>query len=79
MDVMDVTEELISLAANRFKCNQQHLQPDDDFFEKLSIDSLGAVNLLTQIEEHFAIEIPDYEMKGVNTFRQLAERIKARI
>ena len=53
------------------------MQPDDDFFKKLDINSLQALDLLTRLENHFHVELPDYELQGVTDFRTLAERIPA--
>ena len=30
-------------------------------------------------EQHFRIELPDYELQGVSDFRTLAERIQSRL
>ena len=73
------TDEILSLAANHFKVSREQLTPDDDFFKKLGIDSLQALSLLTRLEQHFKIELPDYEMQGVSDFRTLAERIQSRL
>ena len=73
------TEEILDLAATHFKVQRADLLPDDDFFKKLKIDSLQALELLTRLENHFGIELPDYEMQGVTDFRTLAERIQARL
>jgi acyl carrier protein len=35
--------------------------------------------LLTRLEQHFNIELPDYEMQGVSDFKTLAEKIQARL
>ena len=35
--------------------------------------------MLTRIEQHFGVELPDYEMQGVSDFRTLATRIQARL
>jgi acyl carrier protein len=35
--------------------------------------------MLTRLEHHFGIELPDYEMQGVSDFRTLAGRIQARL
>jgi acyl carrier protein len=43
------------------------------------MDSLQALELLTRLEHHFGIELPDYEMQGVTDFRTLAQRIQARL
>jgi acyl carrier protein len=71
--------EILNLAAVQFKVPRENLSPDDDFFKKLGIDSLQALSLLTKLEQHFNIELPDYEMQGVSDFRTLAERIQSRL
>ena len=72
-------DEIMKLAAATFKVPREELSPDDDFFEKLSINSLQALELLTRLEHHFGVELPDYEFQGVTSFRGLAERISARL
>jgi acyl carrier protein len=72
-------EEIISLAAAQFKVPREKLTPDDDFFKVLGIDSLQALDLLTRLEHHFKVELPDYELQGVSDFRTLAGRIQARL
>src|SRR5713101_3352014 len=73
------TEEVLSLAARHFQVPREQLAPDVDFFKKLGIDSLQALDLLTRLENHFGIELPDYELQGVTDFRTLAQRIQARL
>jgi acyl carrier protein len=72
-------DEILQLAAAHFKVPREELRAEDDFFKKLGIDSLQALDLLTRIENHFRVELPDYEMQGVSDFRTLAERIHARL
>ena len=80
MRTLDQTiEEILNLAAAHFRVPREQLAPDDDFFKKLGIDSLQALDLLTRLEHHFGVELPDYEMQGVTDFRTLAERIQARL
>jgi acyl carrier protein len=71
--------EILDLAATQFKVPRESLSPGDDFFKKLGIDSLQALGLLTRLEQHFNVELPDYELQGVSDFRTLAERIQARL
>ena len=73
------TDEILNLAASHFNVSRDHLAPEDDFFKKLGINSLQALDLLTRLENHFNIELPDYEMQGVSDFRTLAARIQARL
>ena len=72
-------EEILNLAATHFKVPRAELSPDDDFFKTLRINSLQALDLLTRLEQHFGVELPDYELQGVSDFRTLAERIQARL
>jgi acyl carrier protein len=73
------TDEILQLAAAHFKVPRENLRVDDDFFKTLGINSLQALDLLTRIEQHFQIELPDYELQGVSDFRTLAERIQSRL
>ena len=77
--LQDTTNEVLGLAAAHFKVPREQLTADDDFFKKLGINSLQALDLLTRIEQHFHIELPDYELQGVSDFRTLAERIQSRL
>jgi len=80
MNTLDqTTEEILSLAAAHFRVPREQLAPNDDFFKKLGINSLQALDLLTRLEQHFQIELPDYELQGVTDFRTLAERIQSRL
>lgn len=72
-------DEIMDLAAKHFKVSRDKLQPDEDFFKTLNIDSLQALDLLTRLENHFHVELPDYELQGVTDLRTLAERIHARL
>jgi acyl carrier protein len=72
-------DEILNLAAAHFKVPREKLTPDEDFFKTLGIDSLQALDLLTRLENHFRIELPDYELQGVSDFRTLSQRIQARL
>lgn len=73
------TQEILELATKHFKAPPGSLKPEDDFYKKLGIDSLQALEMLSRLEHHFHIELPDYEVQGVSDFRTLAERIQARL
>jgi acyl carrier protein len=72
-------DDILTLAAAHFKVPRETLGPDDDFFKTLGIDSLQTLDLLTRLENHFHVELPDYELQGVSDFRTLASRIQARL
>ena len=71
-------DEILNLASVHFKVPREKLNPDDDFFKALGIDSLQTLELLTRLEHHFQVELPDYELQGVTDFRTLAGKIQAR-
>ena len=75
----NTTDQILQLAAEHFKVPREGLNAGDDFFKTLGINSLQALDLLTRIEQHFHIELPDYELQGVSDFRTLAERIQSRL
>ncbi|HEV2022492.1 MAG TPA: acyl carrier protein [Terriglobales bacterium] len=80
MPTLDQTlDQILTLAATHFKVPREQLSPDDDFFKKLGIDSLQTLELLTRLENHFQVELPDYELQGVSDFRTLAGKIQARL
>jgi acyl carrier protein len=72
-------DEILALAATHFKVPREKLTPDDDFFKSLGVDSLQALDLLTRLEHHFNVELPDYELQGVSDFRTLEGKIQARL
>jgi acyl carrier protein len=77
--VEQTTQEVLDLAAKHFAVPAGSLSADDDFFKKLGINSLQALELLSRLENHFGIELPDYEVQGVSDFRTLAARIQSRL
>lgn len=73
------TQEILDLAVKQFKVAPGSLKAEDDFYRKLGIDSLQALELLSRLENHFKIELPDYEVQGVSDFKTLAERVQSRL
>ena len=78
-DLTSVTERLLTLARERFGDRAEGLSAQDDLYEALGIDSLEAMNLLTDLEEAFDVEIPDYELQSVRTFASIAALVVDRL
>ena len=76
---MTTVEQLIELSAKRFKVEASALKAQEDIFQSLGIDSMHVLELLTEVELEFDVEIPDYELRDVKTFAQLAECIDRRL
>ncbi len=77
--IEETTEEILTLASRHFNVARNEISAGDDFFKKLGINSLQALELLTRLENHFGVELPDYEVQGVSDFQTLAERIQSRL
>ncbi|MCA9704464.1 MAG: acyl carrier protein [Myxococcales bacterium] len=74
----DVLDRLIKLAAKKYSVDAGTIAPEGDVFETLGIDSFAAAELMSELELEFDVEIPDYELQGVKTFRGLADVIDKR-
>jgi acyl carrier protein len=74
----DSVQRLIALSGKKFKVDSAGFEPESDFFDALGIDSVQALELLSEIELEFDVEIPDYELQGVKTFAALAQVIDDR-
>jgi acyl carrier protein len=72
-------QEILNLAEKQFKVAAGSLKPEDDFYKKLGIDSLQTLDMLSRLENHFHIELPDFEVQGVSDFKTLAERVQSRL
>ncbi|MDB4974424.1 MAG: hypothetical protein JWN48_2765 [Myxococcaceae bacterium] len=74
----DTIQRLIALSGKKFKVDSSKFEAEADFFDSLGIDSVQALELLSEIELEFDVEIPDYELQGVKTFGALARVIDDR-
>jgi acyl carrier protein len=72
-------EQLYTLAGRRFRRDPGTLDERSDIFDSLGIDSMQVLELLSELELHFDVEIPDYELRDVRTFGQLAACIQRRL
>jgi acyl carrier protein len=74
-----ILQRILNLAASTFDRDVNTLRADDDFFEALSIDSMQAMDMLTDLETEFGVEVPDYELADVRTFRELVVVVQRRL
>ncbi len=77
--VDEILPRLVTLTAKRFGEAGGRLQPGDDLYEALGIDSMQAMDLLTALESEFDVEIPDYELAEVRTLASIAEIVSRRL
>ena len=58
----------------------QHLPPEsitiDNTFAELKIDSLDGMNILFAVETEFDVSVPDDQVPGIKSVRQMVEGIE---
>ena len=74
----ETLERVLVLASARFGKERAELDAADDLFASLGIDSVQALELLSELEHAFSVELPDYELAEVRSFAELAEKIEER-
>ena len=79
MTAQDIQDRLLELARARFGERAATLSTGDDLYEVLGIDSFQAMELLTDLEDAFEVEIPDYELQGVRTLASIAHLVERRL
>jgi acyl carrier protein len=73
------------LRADLIKLFQEHAQPETLVTEAshlvadLGIDSLGVMELVADIEDRFAVKIPDELLREVNTVADVAAALETRL
>lgn len=71
-----VFEKVKELLANQFDMDSNDLSMETNIAVDLGADSLDVVELLTEIEDEFQIEIPDEEIENIKTIGDLTEYIQ---
>ncbi len=71
-----VLEKIKSLLAEQLDADIDTMDVDTDIARDLGADSLDVVELLTNIEDEFGIEIPDEEIENIKTIGDLCEYIQ---
>lgn len=70
---------LLELAGARFGREAGSLSATTDMFHSLGVDSVQLLELLSELEQEFGVEIPDYELRGITTFGELSAVISRRL
>jgi len=74
--------ELRELLANHVPFPLEGLAPDDAFVVDLrmdELDSMSTVEFVIELEKRYKIRIPDQDVQGILTFRQLVDYLEVRI
>ena len=77
--LQNTTGEVLRLASEHFRVPLEKLTRTTISSRRWESIACKLSISLTRIEQHFHIELPDYELQGVSDFRTLAERIQSRL
>ncbi len=71
---MSTLSDITELASKQFGRDASDIDVDAPF-EKLGADSLGMLEFLFELEDHFSIAIPQEDAVKASTIRSLAELV----
>ncbi len=71
-------EEIISIIVDTLEVEEATLN-DNTRFADLDADSLDLVNLVVAFEDKYKLEIPDNEIKNLQTIKDVIEYIKTHV
>lgn len=71
-----VFEKIKEILANQLGAEEELMSMDTNIASDLGADSLDVVELLTEIQDEFQIEIPDEEIENIKTIGDLTEYIQ---
>ena len=74
-----VFEKIRDLIADQLDIDPELVKPETDLMLDLNADSLDAVDVLTQIEDEFGIEIPDEKTEEFNIVANLVKYVEEQI
>ncbi len=53
--------------------------PDEKPFKELGIDSMMAIEIVTEVERTYKLSIPEDELQDLVTFRAVYEKVRAKL
>jgi acyl carrier protein len=71
-------EKMKKILAEQLDLDENEITLDSDFKEDLEADSLDLFEMLTTLEEQYAIEIPAEDMESLTTVGRVIDYLKSR-
>ena len=73
---MDIYKKVREIVMDRFDKEEDDITPETSFQDTLQADSLDLVELIMALEEEFHLEVPDEEIKKIQTVGDIVDYIK---
>lgn len=71
-EILDGVAELVN---DETGIDTSEVEMDKSFTEDLDIDSLSMTSIVVQAEDRFGVKIPDEDIKGLSTVRDVVDYI----
>ncbi len=73
-----MTEDIKKLLAEQLRVDIARLNDDTDLVDDLGVDSLDVADILMSIEEKFGVVVPDEDVSGLRTVKNIADYVQCR-
>lgn len=77
--IMDIEKEIKQIVSIQLDKKIEKIFKKSDYVKDLEADSLDMIELVMNLEEKFKIDIPDEDMKYINTIENTIKYIKNKI
>ena len=74
-----ILEEVIEVISNVTEVEKDMIKEDSNLIKDLEIDSLDLVDLVVEFENKYNFQIPDQDVKEIQTVKDIVEYIKSHV
>ncbi len=76
---MSIESKVISIIVRELGLEESEITPEKDFIDDLGLDSLDVMTLAMAMEEEFDIEVPDDDVEGIRTVKDVYDYLHKRL
>ena len=69
-------EQIVDIISKQLKTEADEIAQDTNIMDDLGADSLDVVELLMSIEETFGVSVPDEDVAGLKTVKDIVDYIE---
>ncbi|MCL2096046.1 MAG: acyl carrier protein [Oscillospiraceae bacterium] len=71
-------EQIVDIISKQLKTEPEEITPETNITEDLGADSLDIVELLMSIEEAFGVSVPDEDVQGLKTIKDIVDYVESK-
>ncbi len=72
----DIQEKVIGILSKKLKVSSEKIGPRTLLAQDLGVDSFGALEIMFEIEEGFAVAMPDCEIENIRTVTDIVSQLR---